>query len=171
MSEDENKPEPEIIEYQGKQARRLSNGTLQEISTGFFLTPPDDEHKPITQATASSIAGYRWQQAREKLISGAARSLGVAGPLEVVEELGFRAGEVAKQPGNSRVIEALRFISEKSGLLPRDEGETDTRPAVRLEISGEVASRLMFLLSGLRPDDEGGGPIGGFPILERGHDE
>jgi hypothetical protein len=117
---DKSRRQVEIVKIKGedREVYRLSNGTLQCAKTGHFLSPPDDEHKPITQANAREMQARRYELAREAATDGLARLKPEAGAYgawsDIVEQQAMLAKD--KERGRSST-EAARFTGRAVGFL------------------------------------------------------
>ncbi len=108
----------------------LSNGTLKDPVTGYFMTQPDPEHRPIKNSQdATDMINHRWELWREAELTARRGMQNVADDsrwqttwARIAQEQSKLATDI--KAGRSST-EAARFIRDAAGLAPA-RGETDT---------------------------------------------
>ena len=119
---------PNGIYFEPDKHRMLKNGTVQDKTTGRFMSPPAPEHAPITPSNAQAVARKRWERSREAFAAGVAK--GMVGredaPTEAWGAIGTKAAELLNKATSARGFADLaRFTGEAGGFVPMARGREE----------------------------------------------
>ena len=112
------------------------------------MTGPDEAHRPITQANASTIARQRWEKARAGFAAGIAQELRDTGMISNIDDMDTGAMHVLGAKTAELLISAenARGYAELLSTATRTAGWT---PAVHERAEAEQSSLLDAIPPGM----------------------
>lgn len=138
----------ELIDYNGQQARRYSDGSIRDAH-GHMLAPLPGGNT-ITPETASTLALRRQELKRERLLQAANAAAeqvsSVRGPyfrgdMAFVEALGEAMAQRALDPKDVKGVDAARLLLAETALAEQRAAEQPTQQG----ISGEALDKLYVI--------------------------